>query len=175
MKTKPLTFLLALTFLFLFLWVSPSFAENAKLPFDLNYFMTKKDVLNHMKMLKSFKTNTGDKNEIAFVIPVSSDNTVNGVFLKFQKNKLVSIASMKSKMSTVAYKKYFKKMLSKTDQWKSAGAISVMESAEHNMYLYKFMGSYINVTSGGSPNNHNVTISFYEIGYHEQKNKGLKR
>jgi hypothetical protein len=175
MKTKKLTFLLALTFLFLFLWVSPSFAENVKLPFDLNYFMTKKDVLNHMKMLKGFKTNTGDKNEIAFVIPVSSDDTVTGLFLKFQKDKLVSIASMKAKMSTIFYKKYFKKMLSKTEQWKSAGAISVTENAELNMYLYKFMGSYISVTSGGSPNNHNVTISFYEIGYHEQTHKGLKR
>tara|TARA_B100000686_G_C16287367_1_gene711886 strand:+ start:81 stop:632 length:552 start_codon:yes stop_codon:yes gene_type:complete len=173
-KTK-LTFLLSLTFLFLFLWANPSFAESAKLPFDLNYFMTKKNVLNHTKMLKSFKTNTGHKNEIAYLIPVPSDNTVNGIFLKFQKDKLVQIDSVKAKMSTVLYKKYFKRMLLITDQWKSAGAITVMENAKQNIYLYKFMGSYISVSSGGSPNDHTVTISYSEIGYHEQKYKGLKR
>ena len=81
------------------------------LPLDLNFAMSKEDVLIHMKALDLYRVESGSKDMIAYVVPDPASNTKNGLFLKFSdENGLIEIASTKADMSFDLYEDYMKKL-----------------------------------------------------------------
>lgn len=145
-------------------------AERTGLPFDLEYFMTKPEVVNHLKAFAMYRVNTEKEDEIAFVVPDPGTNTKNGMFLEFERGKLVEITSIKSGMKKAQFETYLKQMLSIADKWKkTSGASTVFESTTNNFYLYKDERSYMTISGGGPSESFSVDVSFTEKEYHERR------
>ena len=144
-------------------------AERTGLPFDLEYFMTKPDVVNHLKAFAMYRVDTEKEDEIAFVVPDPGTNTKNGMFLEFERGKLVEITSTKSGMKKAQFETYLKQMLSVADKWKTSGASTVFESTTNNFYLYKDERSYMTISGGDPSEDFSVDVSFTEKEYHETR------
>ena len=151
---------------------SVAFAQpRTGLPFDLDYLMSKQEVLTHMKAMAMYRVDSGNVNEIAYVIAAQDTNTKNGLVLEFSGDKLVEISSMKAEMNQQMYDRYLKELLSQASIWKAAGMDAVMEDQANAFYLYKDLKSYVSISGnkgGNSKDKYMVTISF-TYGPHFEK------
>jgi hypothetical protein len=143
------------------------------LPLDLDYFMSRQQVLSHLKAFDVYRSESGVADTVAYVIPPTPDaNTKNGLFLKFSGNKRVEIASMKSDMSKPLHETYMGRLLSEAQQWKTEGAATVQEDKNNYFYLYRDNKSYITISGSAAPGSngkYSVKIAFTERRFHDKK------
>jgi hypothetical protein len=142
------------------------------LPLDLDYFMSRQQVLSHLKLLDMYRVEKANGNTITYVIPAPDTDTKNGLFLKFSEHKLVEIASMKTGMSKALFESYMSKMLLMAKQWKAEGVETVIEEKDLSYYLYRDRKSYMEISGSalaGSDGKFLVTITFTERQAHDRK------
>jgi hypothetical protein len=134
------------------------------LPLDLDYAMSKQQVVNHLKAMDVYRTQSSEPDTIDYVIPDHVTNTKNGLFLKFSEDKLVEIASMKSGMDGALYTTYLSKLLEQAQQWKAMGCETIIEDEGNAFYLYRNLTSYFSISGSKS----RVTLTFMEKNFHEK-------
>jgi hypothetical protein len=77
--------------------------ERTDLPFDLNYFMSQRAVSAHLRAIDAYRVESQNKDTIAYMIPAPDSNTTNGLFLRFNDDKLIEIDSTKFGMNSELY------------------------------------------------------------------------
>ena len=142
-------------------------AEAGLLPLNLKFFMSKHEVMDHLKAFHGYKIDAGSPNKIAFLIPDTL--TKIGMFLKFYSNRLVEITTGRYGMKKRYYDKYMKDMMSKVSQWKRDEIETVIESPENNMYVYRDLKQYVTVSGAKYKAGLQVTISFTEKRFQERQ------
>jgi hypothetical protein len=145
------------------------------LPFDLKYGMSRAETQAHMKAMEQYRAASGSSNELTYVVPDPMSGSKNGLLIKFDTDKLVEIASMKSGMSPDAYSKYLAALLAKTKEWSRQGMTTVMEDSANAFYLYRDDRSYVSVSGISNVDkapSKSVTLTFTEA---QHFNKGRKK
>ena len=135
------------------------------LPLDLDYFMSRAEVVSHLKAFDAYRVESGREDTTAYVTPAPDTDTKNGLFLKFSEDKLMEIASTKIGMSKPMYDSYMSRLLSTAQQWKLQGIETIYEDQRHAYYLFKDNRSYISISgsaASGGNGKFNVTITFTE-------------
>ncbi len=141
------------------------------LPFDLDYFMSKQQVVSYLKAFDMYRIESGKEDTIAYAIDAPDTNTKNGLFLEFKNDKLVEISSMKTEMDEVLYKRYIILLLEVAQQWKASGIEIVREDNVNTYYLYRDNKSYMSISGGfrGKPGKFNVMTTFSERNFFNQR------
>jgi hypothetical protein len=150
--------------------VKPAYAaEVGQLPLGLQYFISVGEAKSHFKMMKDDQVQTGERNQLAFIVSDPVSKTKTGMFLKFNSRGLVEVTSGRYEMTQRQFKDYMPQMMAKIKEMKKTGIQTVVESPENNLYIYKDAIQY--VTIGVSLNNrgHQVELSFTEKAYQDRK------
>ena len=140
------------------------------LPLDLDYSMSRQQVLSHLKLLDMYRVEGGKEDTITYITPAPDTDTKNGLFLQFKNDKLVEIAFMKTEMDEALYNRLVTKLLEVSQQWKSQGVETVYESKASSYYLYRDNRSYMTIIVGtvsGNSGRFSVTTTFSEKGFFE--------
>ena len=144
-------------------------AEVGQLPLNLKFFMSKQEVMGHLKPFLGYKVDAGGPNKIAFLIPDTLTKTKTGMFLKFYSNSLVEVTTGIYEMKKGYYDKYMKEMMAKVSQWKRDGIETVVESAANNMYIYRDLKQYVTVSGAKYKTGFQVELTFTEKKFHDRK------
>jgi hypothetical protein len=142
------------------------------MPLDLDYFMSREQVLTHLKLLDTYRVESGKTNSLAYVVPSPDTNTKNGLFLEFSDDKLIEIASMKMGMNKALFEKYVADLISLSEKWKADGVETVIEEKSYCYYLYRDRKSYIEINgdaTAGRDGKFSVTLTFTERLFRDGK------
>jgi hypothetical protein len=121
-----------------------------------------------MKAMEQYRVPPPSANELAYVAPDSMSSTKNGLFVKFERDKLVEISSMKTGMSQEAYNKYMDALVAKTKEWINLGMKQVMADKLNAFYLYQDDRSYVSVSGTSVADKSatkSVTLTYSEHAY----------
>lgn len=146
----------------------PGAQSYSGLPLDLRYGMSRAETQAHMKLMRQYEVPPPNAGELAYVVPDPGSSSKNGLFLKFDGEKLVEIASMKTGMTQPMYDKYMESLRTKTKEWIGQGMTAVLEDRRNAFYLYKDERSYVSVSGTSSADKSpmkSVTLTFSEGKY----------
>ena len=142
---------------------------GADLPVNLKFFMSKHEVINHLKAFHDYEVESGSPNKVVFLVPDTLTKTKIGFFLKFNSDRLVKITSGRYGMKKDYYEKYMRKMKTNISQWKRQGIETLTESAINNMYIYRDDEKYVSVSGAKYKTGFQVEISFTERNFKNRK------
>ena len=143
--------------------ITASLGGHTGLPMDLNYFMSKDAVLQHLKLIDQFRVDSKDINQLAYVVPNPDSNTKSALFVTFDNDKLVQIMDVKSDMDKPMFDTYMIKLKDIANQWKAKGASIVFEKDADMYYVYKDVRSYMSISGSAlekKPGLYSVTVEY---------------